>query len=199
MKLAEGSLLHHLWELTPLQVGPIWGAGFLLLYLMNGIDFTIHWCRGTPREDGITKFRAVMLGDSLLFPAIASQGAVLMEEEAPWFLAQGWQVSWASWLALGVAILVTLVYMFPLNLLDEGRDWTKPRRGRTNLWGIYHFFYFLATSYLLADYGIRGGGLLAAHPEVEVVARYVASLLMFGAFVMLSIMDEGKPHRFWRK
>lgn len=199
MNLAEGSLLHHLWEMTPHQVGPIWGAGFLLLLTMNGIDFAIHWCRRSLRENGITKFRAVMLGDSLLFPAIASQGAVLMEKEAPWFLAQSWQTSWANWFALGLAIIVTLTYMFPLNLFDEKRDWTKPRRRRINIWGLYHFFYFFATSYMLVDCGIRGGGLLAAQPENEVIARYAASLAMFSAFIALSIMDMGKPHRFWRE
>ncbi len=178
------------------QVGLIWSAGPLLLFLMNGVNTFLHRNRGTKQLPGVTKFWAIMLGDTLLFPTIAALATVVMAKGAPSFMDNSWQTNWVNLLAIILAVVVTAIYAFPLNMFQDERDWTTTRKGRTNIWGVYHFFYFFATVYMLTDFGIRGGGVLASQPNVGVVSRYLVSWLLFGGFGLLTYLDS-RVTPFW--
>jgi len=199
MNLGEGDIISRLWEMQAWQVGLIWSAGPLILFVMCWVDVQLHKIRGTSQLTNVTRFLAVMVGDTFLFPTIAALATVMMVKDAPSFMDSNWQTSWVNWLALTLAILVTIIYAFPLNMSQDTRDWTTTRKGRTNIWGAYHFFYFFATAYMLADFGIRGGGLVASQPDAGVISRYAVSWVLFGAFGFLTYLDTIGPAPWYHR
>ncbi|MEX0616306.1 MAG: hypothetical protein WD231_00670 [Candidatus Woykebacteria bacterium] len=197
MSLGEGDILARLWNMSGWQVGLIWSGGFGLLLVTNEIDRQLHRFRGVPRLIGIYRFRTVMIGDLFIFPTIAALADSVMGERAPSFIGSGWS-NWATWTALGLAILATIGFAAN-NLLGSRRDWTTTRRGRTNLWGIIHYGYFFATAYLLADFGVRGTTIIRPGVEFKVAVVYGASWALFTAYVALFIRDGTSKPPWWYK
>ena len=159
MKLTSGDPISTFWQ-RPVWEDALWVlvAGFVTLVVMNWISLATVSHHGRP---GISRFRGVILGDSIILPLATFYIAYFYKHAGS--VDSGWLTStWLPWLAVVVSLLVTTIWigtaMGSLERPDFG-DWTTVPGG-VNQFGWLHGIFFWSQAYIWLLFDIKGFGYL---------------------------------------
>jgi len=159
VNLYEGDPIQALWEQPVWAVWvSVFAAGFLMLCIFNLMDLGYYETCSRPRRHGITRFRTVMIGDSLNLPTLALLVALFYREAGE---TRGWYTNgWVTWSAVAGSLMFTTHWLRSA-IADSNGDWTTIPGEGINLWGWYHAIFFWSQSYILGSFFLKGIALMA--------------------------------------
>lgn len=202
-KLYQGDPLAFFLAKPFIFAGLVFALGFCTFVVLNYHCNKQDGKRGWISRRGITGFRGVILGDSILLPLMAlSQG--LFYQKASLENADSWLLyDWIPWICIGAAFLWSFQWVNGAMNSRPG-DWTtvsptRSNRGGINIYGLIHWVFYVGVVSTWITFGVKSFGYLITvdHPA-NLIGIEILAVVAVVDFIGLLLWDfKSIPHWPW--